>query len=156
MYCYSLSVIQLPVYCSTWYVIQLPVHCSTWYVIQLPVYCSTWYVIQLPLYCSTWYVIQLPVYCSTWYVIQNTNKATTRTWYVGETSRNHSISFAGLLAMHPEGPVTGHLDTSPFGFPLSLRKYWDGPQDINGYCVLVKHLSRPKLIKIMFTCCLSY
>jgi hypothetical protein len=30
--------------------------------------------------------------------------------------------------MNPEGPATGHLDTGVLGFPLSLRKYWDGSQ----------------------------
>ena len=35
---------------------------------------------------------------------------------------------AGLLArsQYPEGPMTGHLDTGFFGFPVSTSECWDG------------------------------
>jgi hypothetical protein len=37
----------------------------------------------------------------------------------------------GLLAtsQYPEGPANGHLDTGFLGFPVSIRKCWDGFQD---------------------------
>ena len=38
---------------------------------------------------------------------------------------------AGLLArsQYSEGPATGHLDTGFLGFPVSVSRCWDDPQD---------------------------
>jgi hypothetical protein len=50
--------------------------------------------------------------------------------------------------MHPEGPATGHFDTGFLGFPLSLRKCWDGSQIPSCYCMLLMQPSLSKFIKI--------
>jgi hypothetical protein len=50
--------------------------------------------------------------------------------------------------MYPEGLVTGHLDRSFLGFPLSPRKCCDGSQVPSFYCALLMQPSAFKFFKI--------